>query len=619
MLRLIETYVARLDSAHKDRPYFVGQKARLLAAFNGLMLLFLPINLVKLLLAQPPYLGMRLVFNAVFALIAIASLWLLSRGKLETASRGLILVIVGLVYGIVLFVPSYEQPLGAAIQIIIYDLVFLLFAIVFTSRRVAILVFALMVAGNFTLYLRALDPPPFGSLKYAADTLMRDGLLAMLFVFSLGITIARMIELAHKRSEEALQHTRATNENLELLVAERTRVAEQASAHAAAASRAKSEFLANMSHEIRTPLNGIIASSDLLMRRTDLSPEAAEQARLVSESGDLLLNLLGDILDFSKIEAGQLALENHAFELGPVVNDTVALISAKAAQGSVKVDLSIAAELAKHVEGDSYRLRQVLMNLLSNAVKFTPSGGTVAIQIDSLTPNTQPTPVRFAVRDTGIGMDPATLNRIFERFTQADSSTTRRYGGSGLGLAISARLVGMMGGRLEVESTVGRGSKFSFTVPLRAVSAPASPIAAHEPISAPLNLHVLLAEDNAVNRKILETQLRQLGCRCIFAFDGEAALTALEQSPLPDLILMDCHMPNLDGWEATRRIRSWASDPSAVRQQASKLPIIALTAAALPEERARCHAAGMSDFLSKPVKLAELHRTLHPYTARRPA
>ncbi len=619
MIRLFASYVARLDYAHRDRPYFVGQKARLLAVFNGLLLVFLPLNVIKVLWAQPPYLGTRLVFNAAFALFALVSLWLLTRGKLELAGRGLILVIVVLVHVTVLLIPTHEQPLGAAIQVIVYDLVFLLFAIVFTSRWLAILVFSIMIAGNFGLYMRSLSPPPLGSLQYAADTLMRDGLFAMLFVFSLGISIARMIEAAHQRSEDALRETRATNENLERIVAERTPALELASAQAAAASRAKSEFLANMSHEIRTPLNGIIASSDLLMRRTDLPPEAAEQARLVSESGDLLLNLLGDILDFSKIEAGQLALDNHAFELAPVVNDTVALIAAKAAQGSVRVDLAIAAGLAKHLEGDSYRLRQVIMNLLSNAVKFTPAGGTVTSQIDSSAPQAQPTPVRFAVRDTGIGMDPATLARIFERFTQADSSTTRRYGGSGLGLAISSRLVAMMGGRLEVQSEVGRGSTFSFTVPLRVAAGPTNAAAALEPIASPLHMRVLLAEDNIVNRKILDTQLRQIGCQCIFAIDGEAALAALQEAPLPDVVLMDCHMPKLDGWEATRRIRGGANDALPLRQQAAKLPVIALTAAALPEERARCLAAGMNDFLSKPVKLAELHRALRPYAPRRAA
>ncbi len=619
MFRPFASYIARLDAAHRDRPYFVGQKARLLAAFNVLMLVFVPINLAKLLWVQPPHLGPRLAFNVVFALAAVWSLRALLHGKIEQAGRGLVLLIVFLVHGIVLVVPTYDQPLGAAIQVLVFDLVFLLFAIVFATRRLAVFVFAAMVAGNFAFYLRLLRPSEAGSLQFAADTLMRDGLFAMCFVFCLGVTLARMIEAAHRRSEDSLHETRRTNENLERLVGERTHALEQASAQASAASQAKSEFLANMSHEIRTPLNGIIASSELLMRRTDLPSEATDQARLVSQSGDLLLKLLGDILDFSKIEAGHLTLDTHAFELAPVIADSVALISAKAAQGSVRIDQSIAAELSKHLEGDSYRLRQVVMNLLSNAVKFTPPNGHVAIQVDSPAPQAQPALVRFAVRDSGIGMDAATISRIFERFTQADSSTTRRYGGSGLGLAISARLVEMMGGRLEVESVVGRGSTFSFTVPLRSVAAPVNAAIALDPATSALNLHVLLAEDNAVNRKILETQLRQIGCRCTFAFDGAEALVALQQAPLPDLILMDCHMPNLDGWETTRVIRSWSSDALPLRHLASQLPIVALTAAALPEERARCLAAGMNDFLSKPAKLAELHRALRAFAPRRPA
>ncbi len=617
MLRLFAPYVARLDAAHKDRPFFAGQKARLLAAFNVLMLMFVPLNVAKLLWVQPPFVGMRLIFTAVFGISALLSLRALLRGKLEQAGSGFILVVVFMVHLTVLLIPHSEQPLGTAIQLMVYDLVFLLFAMIFTSRRLALLVFAVMVAGDVAFYLRVLQPAETGTLQFAADTLLRDGLISMCFVFCLGVTLAHMISAAHQRSEDALRASRDVNENLERLVGERTRDLEQASAQAAAASRAKSEFLANMSHEIRTPLNGIIASGDLLLRRTDLPAEAAEHVRLIAESGDLLLQLLGDILDFSKIEAGQLALEKHAFELVPVVQDTVALISAKARLGSVRIEFSHSPALARFLEGDSYRLRQIVLNLLSNAVKFTPPGGQVTITVDSTAPAARPTPIRFTVRDTGIGMDAATLTRIFERFTQADSSTTRRYGGSGLGLAISSRLVEMMGGRLEVESVVGRGSTFSFTVPLEPVTVAGPSAAATEPIATPLNLRVLLAEDNAVNRKILETQLRQLGCQSTFAVDGEAALAALETDPLPDVILMDCHMPRLDGWETTRRLRSWATDENPLRRQVSALPVVALTAAALPEERARCLAAGMNEFLSKPVKLAELHRALRLYVAVR--
>jgi CheY-like chemotaxis protein len=368
-----------------------------------------------------------------------------------------------------------------------------------------------------------------------------------------------------------------------------------------------------MSHEIRTPLNGIIASSDLLLRRSDLPPDAAEHVRLVAESGDLLLKLLGDILDFTKVEAGQLTLEKHSFDLAATVADTLALVAPKAAAGGVHLGHTLAPGIALHREGDSYRLRQVLLNLIANAVKFTPAGGHVQLGVSAPTPAT----LRFEVHDTGIGIDADALTRIFERFTQADSSTTRRFGGSGLGLAICSHLVRLMGGTLEVQSRPAQGSLFTLTLAFPAAAAPPATTVLTPP-EAPLSLRVLVAEDNAVNQKIVASQLTRLGCTFTLAGHGEEVLAALEREPLPDVILMDCHMPLLDGWETTRRIRSWASAATAHHQTAARLPIIALTAASLPEEQARCVEAGMTQFLAKPLKLAELQRTLQPYAAARP-
>ncbi|MBI5766857.1 MAG: response regulator [Verrucomicrobia bacterium] len=618
-MRLFAAGLARLDASYRDRPYFVGQRARLLALFSLLLLVLAPINVAKLLRYPPPYLAERLAFNALVVAVAWWTLRGVMRGRFERAGNGLVLVVVGTMHGGALLVGAYAQPLSAAIQMLAFDLVFLLCALVFASRPVAFAVLGLMVTGHVALHLKALHGPRApGSIQFAADTLLRDGLLAMGLTFALGVTLARMIEAAHTRSEEALQQTRLTNENLERLVAERTRELEAASQQATAASRAKSEFLANMSHEIRTPLNGIIASSDLLGQRPDLPEPAREQVRLIADSGELLLKQLSDILDFSKIEAGQLALEKHAFDLPTTVADTVALTAPKAAAGDVRLDCELAADLPRQVEGDSFRLRQVLLNLVSNAIKFTPPGGRVLVRVVAAPVEGGTVRVRLEVRDTGIGIAPEVLGRMFERFMQADTSTTRRYGGSGLGLAISAQLVQIMGGRIEAESEPGKGAVFHFTLPLAVVADSAAVDRTTVRITTQLGLRVLVVEDNAVNRRLLAAQLGQLGCTPAMAEDGEQALAALQIPPLPDAVLMDCHMPVLDGWETTRRIRAWAGDPALHRRQAATLPVIALTAATFPEERARCREAGMDDFLAKPLKLADLQRALAGRVNRKP-
>ena len=616
MFRPFSTYLAHLDSTYGDRPYLVGLKARLLAIFCWLLLVLVPLNIGKLLWLDPPALLFRIVFNLFMAAACLLALHLARKGRLDYAGNILVLGTIIPAHVLVLLVPVYAQPLSAAILLFAFDLVFLLFSLVFSSRRVSLAVLVVVVCSRTAFHLRELSVEPIaGSLKFAADGLLREGLVVIGVIYCLGLALVRMIESAHRRSEESLLETRRTNENLGRLVKERTRDLEAASLRANEASRAKGDFLANMSHEIRTPLNGIIASSDLLLRRTDLSPEVSEHIRLIADSGELLLKQLSDILDFSKIEAGQLMIENRRFELAPLVADCVTLLRAKAEQGDVQIESTVDAAIPRYLEGDSYRLRQVLLNLVANAIKFTSPGGKVRVAVTSAAPLSDPVPVRFEVSDTGIGMDEATMKRIFERFTQADTSTTRRYGGTGLGLAISSRIVAMMSGRIEAESLPGKGSTFHFTLPFRINGGtPEAPVAFTRG-SVRLGLRVLVAEDNVMNRKIIGVQLGELGCSYTMTNDGEEVLAALRKEPLPDVVLMDCHMPNLDGWEATRRIRAARDDADAsdLWKRAASLPIIALTAAALPEERKRCLDAGMNDFLTKPVKLANLHNALQPF------
>jgi signal transduction histidine kinase/AmiR/NasT family two-component response regulator len=618
MIQPLARFVARLDSVYSDRSYFTRLKARLLAAFMGLILVWIPLNVVKVLWVQPPYLPARLAVCVAFAAIALWALHEVRTGRLERAGNGLALGFVAAAHALLFLTPIYREPLGAAVQLFAFDLVFLLLTVVFAARRIAVVVLAFMVASQLWFYLHALRPgQAMGSVLFAADTLIRDGLFAILFVFCLAVTLVQMIAAANRHSEKALRETREAKENLEAVVAERTRALEAATREAQEASRAKSEFLANMSHEIRTPLNGIIASSDLLRHRRDLAGQTAEHVRIIAESGDLLLKLLGDILDLSKIEARQLQFEQHPVDLPAVVADTVALLGGKAMGGQVRLGFSVASNLPSHVAGDSYRLRQVLLNLASNAIKFTPPEGRVQIKVTSDAPEEEPVRLRFEVRDSGIGMDAATIKRVFERFTQADTSTTRRYGGSGLGLAISSHLVRLMGGKIEVESVPGHGSCFFFSLTLPRTAAPFVELPMATSVETELGLNVFVVEDNAVNRSIIGAQLKQLGCDYVMARDGEEALIALLAGARPDVILMDCHMPKLDGWETTRRLRSWASNDDPAQQRLAAIPIIALTAAALPEERQRCLEAGMDRFLPKPVRLAELRDMLQCFAQPR--
>ncbi len=585
----------------------------MLAWFSLLVAIFIPFNIVKLLIIDAPWPLIRFGLNAIMLTGAIVSFGLLFRGKVQAAGSALVLILVFPIHALLLVIPEFQQPLSAATTLFVYDMVCLLIALVFASRLVAWVVFGVclfaQVAFHFSLLGNESIP---GSMQFAADTLLRDGLISMGFVFALGIVLAILIETAHRQNERNLKEIKATNENLESLVAERTRELEIATHIAKEASRAKGEFLANMSHELRTPLHAIIASSELLLSRNDLPPGAEEKARLIASSGDLLLRQIGDILDISKIEAGQIEVENRPFDLDVMVKDCVELMAARAESAGLKLRSILSPTVPNHVRGDEFRLRQILLNLISNAIKFTPSEGCVDVRVITETDDGHPGRVRFEVEDSGIGMDDAALGKIFQRFNQADASTTRKFGGTGLGLAICLNLVGLMGGRLEARSTPGVGSVFFFSLNLEVAGPESAPEKNQTKPMGQLDLFVLAVDDNPVNRKVVGMQLEKLGCRFNLLTNGAEVLEALQTKPLPDLILMDCEMPVLNGWDTTRQLRAWAHDPEAsdVQKAAARLPVIALTAATLSEEREKCIACGMTDFLSKPLKLAGLQSML---------
>ncbi|MDP8982729.1 MAG: ATP-binding protein [Acidobacteriota bacterium] len=414
----------------------------------------------------------------------------------------------------------------------------------------------------------------------------------------LGENFNKMIDALAASRAEVREH----QELLEQRIKQRTEELEEVAVRAAAASHAKSEFLANMSHELRTPMNGIIGMLDITLD-SRLMPDQVEQLATAQRCAYSLLSLLNDILDLSKIEAGKMVLERVPFSIRAMVEDCVRGQQPNAARQGDTLELEIAPEVPSQIVGDPLRIRQILSNLLNNAVKFTERG-SVRVKLDSRVTGADTLSLELTVVDTGTGIPADKLPFIFDKFTQADGSVSRKYGGTGLGLAITKSLVEMHGGKIRLESQLDQGTTFYVTLNAQTAGPEVVPAPVREPAPRAESAgtdhpaRILIVEDNAVNQKVVMTVLRKRGFAIEVASHGQEAMEALEREQDFNLILMDVQMPVMDGLEATRLIRQDA--------RWKHIPIVAMTAHAMNGDRERCLAAGMDAYISKPVHPSQL-------------
>jgi signal transduction histidine kinase/ActR/RegA family two-component response regulator len=479
------------------------------------------------------------------------------------------------------------------------------------AKGLLLFVIVILVAGAISRFTIRLLARPLGLLQ-AGITSVRNGDLEPIQVSRTGDEIEFLGESFNGMIEALTTSRREIREQQELheqRIKERTEQLEEAVRRAQAANKAKSEFLANVSHELRTPMNGVIGMLDMALA-SHTPADQTEELQTAQRCAYSLLALLNEILDLSKIEAGKMTLEKIPFDLRVTLNDCIKAQQSQALQNGASLSSEVAPDVPEQIVGDPLRIRQILSNLVSNAVKFTEHGSTL-VRVDSECSDSGELSLKIAVRDSGTGIPADKLPFIFDEFTQADGSVSRKYGGTGLGLAITRRLVEIQGGQIRAESQLGSGTTIYVTLPYQVSVDEETPAQAWGSLPEPrlkglANLaRILIVEDNQVNQKVVTAVLRKRGYSIELANDGMEALSKLEKYGSFDLVLMDVQMPVLDGLEATRRIRQ--------EKRWQDLPIVAMTAHAMNGDRERCLDAGMNGYISKPVHPSHLLNTVDEY------
>jgi len=572
----------------------------------GLGILCVYVLLYDLLIAPPFSLYGYLTFVAIFATYCLASWLILRKGykKVRPVDFSLVFLVVDLsLWLLVVYRTGGEKSLLFFVGVVLVS-----HQAYTTFKR--ILIFghlALASYLSFVLYLAMIEGRP---IDWGIEV------LKMAYIYGANLYLAftsRPAAALRRRSAEITREARRLNWQL----VKKSKQLEVAKRKAEAANRAKSEFLANMSHEIRTPMNAILGMAELAMT-SDPTFEQKRYLATMKASADVLLQLIDDVLDFSKIEAGKLDVHPIAFRVRDTLNDTLEVLAARAGQKDLELACQVSNVVPDFVIGDATRLRQVLMNLVGNAIKFTDKG-EVFIRVDTTEDDRASTTalpeeegslaLHFVVTDTGIGIPKEKQQIIFESFVQADGSMTRRYGGTGLGLAICSQLVKLMGGRIWVESQVGLGSSFHFTVRLLTDQGTTGEQKPAEPVfrKALHPLRVLLAEDNEINQQVAVEFLQLRGHQVRVANNGKDVLQTLASERF-DVILMDVQMPQMDGFQATAAIREKE------KTTGIHVPIIAMTGYAMKADRQRSLDAGMDGYICKPIRSQELYEIVESFT-----